>query len=117
MKKLQFVQKNLLGLLSVVAFIWWIFAGTQIAPLAFFTFTVIYGGYYIDWAEKNPDIPLRAAKRHVQFDVVLVVVMALSVVMGTPQLLAILGGVVFALATVGADLVLYWRAKRRTSEE
>jgi hypothetical protein len=117
MKYLKLLEQNLLSILSIIAFFWWVTAGSNTAPLAFYSFAVIYGGYYVDWARRNPTVPLKKAKHRVQFDAVIVVLMIGAIITGGSGVLAIAGGIIFVLGTVGADIFLYRRAKRNAKTE
>ncbi|WP_127848525.1 hypothetical protein [Lacticaseibacillus hulanensis] len=103
---------TILSILAMVAFFWWILAGANTAPIAFYTFAVLYGGFYVDWARRNPVMPLKQAKHRVNFDILIVIVMMVGVFSGGSSVLAIAGGVIFVIGTVGADIFLYYRARK-----
>lgn len=117
MKIINGLRKNLLSILTIIAFFWWITANDYTSPLAFYTFAVLYAGYYVDWARRNPVVPKKRAKQRIQFDVVLVILMIASIAMGDSDVLAIAGGVIFVIGILGADFWLYRKAKKNVGAE
>jgi Na+-translocating ferredoxin:NAD+ oxidoreductase RnfD subunit len=107
------VREHFLATLAGLAAIWWFMAGEQYEQLAFFSFAVIYGAYYIERMRKHPMKNFRMARGQLMFDLVLCAFMAIVTIGGQSAKLDIAAAIVFVIAITGTDLVQFLRLRRQ----
>jgi hypothetical protein len=110
------VREHFLATMAGLAAIWWFMAGEQYEQLAFFTFAVIYGAYYVERMRKHPMVNFQMARAQLMFDLVLCAFMAIVTVGGQSSKLNVAAAIVFVVAVTGTDLVQFLRLRRRESK-
>lgn len=110
------VREHFLATMAGLAAIWWFMAGEQYEQLAFFTFAVIYGAYYVERMRKHPMANFQMARAQLMFDLVLCAFMAIVTVGGQSSKLNVAAAIVFVVAVTGTDLVQFLRLRRGQSK-
>lgn len=113
MFNLQWVRQHFLAIAATCAAIWWITAGEAVQDLAFYTFVVLYGGYYVLRTRQRPMTNLRLAKSQLIFDVILVGFVMVPLLTSSASVLSSAAAVIFILAIGGADLRQYLILRRQ----
>lgn len=112
MNLIKWVGQHFLAVMASLAAIWWFTASENVEQLAFFSFAVIYGAYYIERTKRTPMKNFRMARGQLMFDVVLCVFMAIVTIGGQSNKMDIAAAAIFVTAITGTDLVQFIRIRR-----
>ncbi|WDF83717.1 hypothetical protein PQ472_05630 [Lacticaseibacillus pabuli] len=112
MQIVNFIRKHFLSAIATIAFLWWFFGPDAMHSIAFYTFAVVYGAYYVQRTFTQPALSYRIARSQLIFDLFLLAIVLITIFDGSTDKLTIFGVVIFIIAIGGADLWQFIRIRR-----
>ena len=116
MQILNFIRKHFLAVLATITGIWWFFGPNSMHAIAFYTFAVVYGAYYVQRTMTQPALSYRIARSQLLFDLFLLAIVLITIFEGSSDRLTVFGVVIFIVAIGGADLWQFIRIRRATKK-
>lgn len=110
---LQWIRQHFLALAASLAALWWFFGSEMTQDLAFYTFVVLYGGYYVIRTQQKPMQNLRIAKSQLIFDIVLMAMVLITIFDAEASGLNVAAAVIFIVAIGGADLRQFLKLRKQ----